>query len=128
MGEIWMPVVGYEGFYEVSSLGRIRSLRFGKIMIQEKSKRFHYLSIGLKLPGVKKKLIRVHRLVANAFIPNPENKPYVNHKDHDKRNNCVSNLEWCTHAENMAHGTTNPNRKSGGLSAGRGSLAIDTKK
>jgi len=61
-----------------------------------------YLRVGLQIKGVLETR-KVHRLIAQAFIPNPDNKPEINHKDFNKKNNCVSNLEWCTRAENMAH-------------------------
>lgn len=122
--EIWKDIKGYEGLYQVSNFGRIRSLprtceyksRTGK-------------SISGKIPGKAKHLCQsgrgweegkgylqvslwkdnnefknsVHRLVAQAFIPNPENKPQVNHIDGDKTNNRVENLEWTTRSENMRH-------------------------
>ena len=113
MAEIWKPVVGYEGYYEVSNLGRMRSL---DRMVNHKSgtqylqrgqilaPRFRdgYVSTAISKFG-KTKYCRIHRLVAQAFIPNPENKPTVNHKNGNKLDNSVENLEWATQSENQIH-------------------------
>ena len=108
--EIWRPVVGYEGLYEVSNIGRVRSLdRFyyrlhkGKVLSPTKD-RYGYLTVTLNCNG-KSKTIKIHRLVAQAFLPNPDNLPQVNHKDEDKTNNNVDNLEWCTAKYNVNFGT-----------------------
>jgi hypothetical protein len=114
--EIWKSVVGYEGFYEVSSLGRVRSLdrtiklynggsyvRKEKTLVQIKDKR-GYLKLKLLKNG-KMKTFFVHRLVAQAFISNPNELPQVNHKDENKLNNKVENLEWCTQQYNIRYGT-----------------------
>ena len=109
MEEIWKPI-GYEG-YEVSNLGRVKSYKYdkinGKIMKPYKNTK-GYLQIDLQLDGRKRENrvhLAVHRLVAIAFIPNPDNLPQVNHKDEDKTNNCVDNLEWCTNDYNAHYGT-----------------------
>lgn len=109
MEEIWKPI-GYEG-YEVSNLGRVKSYKYdkinGKIMNPYKNTK-GYLQIDLQLDGRKRENrvhLSVHRLVAIAFIPNPDNLPQVNHKDEDKTNNCVDNLEWCTNDYNAHYGT-----------------------
>lgn len=112
--EIWLPVVGFEGLYEVSSLGRVKSLRnrYGtyreKILKQGKYKD-GYLKV-LLYKDEKKKTCRVNRLVAIAFIDNPNNFRCVNHKDENKTNNCVDNLEWCTHQYNLNYGTAQARR------------------
>ena len=109
MEEIWKPI-GYEG-YEVSNLGRVKSYKYdkinGKIMKPYKNTK-GYLQIDLQLDGRKRENrvhLSVHRLVAIAFIPNPDNLPQVNHIDEDKTNNCVDNLEWCTNDYNAHYGT-----------------------
>ncbi len=108
--EIWKPILGYEGLYEVSNLGKVRSLNWKnkKGVVHELTYKLtrNYFSVGLTKQG-KQKWHKVHRLVATAFIDNPENKPQVNHKDCNKLNNCVSNLEWCTASENMRHAENN---------------------
>ncbi len=115
--EKWRPVKGYEKLYEVSSFGRIRSLESTCFACGGKrtdtllagTETFNgYLRVGLRgarkgEPGYQQKWIRVHRIVAEAFIPNPEGKPQVNHRDGDRRNNRVENLEWVTGSENMQH-------------------------
>lgn len=103
MKEIFRDVVGYEGKYKVSNLGNVLSLNFcgtNKPRLL-KAKQHHTGYMLVRLTNGKNKL--VHTLVAQAFIPNPENKRCVNHKDGNKRNNNVANLEWCTHKENVQH-------------------------
>lgn len=97
--EIWRPVVGYEGLYEVSNMGRVRSLNYnrtGKVKVLKNvlQVRDGYLFVCLRKNG-EQKIKKIHRLVAEAFIPNPDNLPQVNHKDEDKTNNCSWNLEFC---------------------------------
>lgn len=103
--EEWRDVVGYEGLYEVSSLGRVRNVGdpryIGLIMATIKSKA-GYLRVGLS-NGRKRRMFTSHRLVALAFVPNPEKKPQINHKDGNKMNNHPSNLEWCTAKEDRIH-------------------------
>lgn len=112
MTEIWKDIAGYEGKYQVSNLGRIRN---NSIVLKP------YTQLGYNYVGLWKdkkcKRFRVHRLVAQAFIPNPLNLPQINHKDEDKTNNSVwvnldgsidfekSNLEWCTQKYNNSYGT-----------------------
>ena len=115
MEEVWKDVEGYDGAYSVSNLGRVRS---NEIIVSRRTvgsyrrpcfikkqtvmKRKGYLIVTLSF-NKKHKQVLVHRLVALAFISNPENKPQVNHIDGNKQNNCVSNLEWATDKENMIH-------------------------
>lgn len=106
--EIWKPVVGYEKFYHVSNYGRVKSFqryRAGKILTP-KLNIGGYLFVTLSMSG-KTKNFKVHVLVAKAFIPNPDNKPEVNHRIGCKFNCHVSNLEWSTHAENQQHAYDN---------------------
>ena len=108
MNEIWKPIVGYEGLYEVSNLGNVRSLNYngtGEIKIMKPGiSKNGYLQVLLYING-KRKMYKVHRLVAQAFIPNPDNKPQINHKSEDKTLNTVDNLEWTTAKENTNWGT-----------------------
>lgn len=106
MEEIWKDIKGYEGKYQVSNYGDVKSLDYrhtGKEHLL-KPKIDKYYRIGLFNNGVMK-FISIHRLVAEAFIPNPNNLPCVNHKDEDKTNNHVDNLEWCTYEYNNKYGT-----------------------
>ena len=113
--EIWKVIIGYEGKYEVSNFGRIRSLpRYvrnsvgsqtfvdGKILAACKGNA-GYIHVILSDNNYHKKRWLVHRLVALAFIPNPHNYPVVNHKDENKSNNNVDNLEWCTQSYNLSY-------------------------
>lgn len=115
--EIWKPVVDYEGLYEVSSHGRVRSVPrvyqspeqgfnwTKEVLGNIKALRLRYdlyFDTSLTKNGKSNQRL-VHRLVAKAFIPNPENKRCVNHKDNNPSNNFVDNLEWCTYKENSKH-------------------------
>lgn len=103
IGEVWKPIPNYEGFYEVSNIGRVRSLyRYKKILHPSDTNGYRTVELW---KGKKRKRIGVHRLVAMAFIDNPDNKPFVNHKDETRDNNSVDNLEWVTHLENCRYGT-----------------------
>lgn len=108
MNEVWKDVVHYEGLYEVSNLGRIRNKNTQQIKEQhsnynKKTGNGGYMFVTLYKHN-KSKREYVHRLVAMAFIPNPDNLPHVNHKDEVKTNNEVSNLEWCTAQYNNSYG------------------------
>ena len=107
MKEEFRDIAGYEGLYEVSNLGNVKSLnkRKGRILKPSKEKT-DYLRVCLSKQGVEKKYL-VHRLVAQAFIDNPNNLTEINHKDEDKQNNRVDNLEWCNRCYNINYGTRN---------------------
>lgn len=111
MKEIWKPIKGYEGLYEISNLGRVKSLsrvtpHNGRVyptkILKPHINTKKYLDVELSQNGLKQRY-RIHRLVAETFIPNPNNKPQVNHIDCDKSNNRVDNLEWCDNSENQRH-------------------------
>lgn len=108
--EIWKDIPGYETLYQVSNFGNVKSLNYRGLekegILKSRKNGCGYMFVGLSKDG-KEKNFRVHRLVAFAFIPNPKNLPCVNHKDENKENNTVDNLEWCTHEYNMNYGTRN---------------------
>lgn len=116
MEEIWKDIDGYDGLYQVSNLGNIRSLdvlvncrgcgkriRKGRVL-KQKIDKYGYYCVCL-CENNKRKYFTVHRLVAQAFLPNPDNLPQVNHKDENKLNNRVDNLEYCTNKYNTNYGT-----------------------
>ena len=110
--ETWKDIKGYEGIYQISDKGRVRSLD----RLDNKGRKTHgrilavkhdgggYCQVALSKDG-KQKYPKIHRLVALHFIPNPDNKPQINHKDENKENNSVENLEWVTSKENANYGT-----------------------
>lgn len=106
MTEEWKDIIGYEGLYVVSSLGNIKKIyKSGKSKLKKLSKdKDGYLVVRLSKNNVSR-LLRVHRVVAQAFIDNPKNLPEVNHKNENKSNNIVTNLEWCTRRYNFLYGT-----------------------
>lgn len=140
--ETWKPVVGYDGLYEVSNLGRVRSIprtvrvKRGKEeydyhvkgqIIEPQERQHGYLSVCLY--GKESKNGRftqksVHRLVAESFIANPNGYKEVNHKDEDKRNNSLENLEWCNHIYNANYGTCKK-RRGEKTRNGKKSKAVD---
>jgi hypothetical protein len=141
--EEWRPVVGYKGIYEISSHGRVRSLTrevsysrgeailkqiVKGVVLRQKTTWRGYLEVKLSSGG-RCKTYKTHRLVAETFVPNLEDKPVVNHKDGDKQNNFPDNLEWMTHSENLQHAydTGLKDQPKGKLSAccGRGIEAVD---
>ena len=107
MDEIWKDIEGYEGLYQISNKGRVKSLKYGKERIRTPViTNDGYLNVILyKNTTAQHRLI--HRLVAEAFIPNQDNLPEINHRDENKKNNCVENLEWCDRGYNVNYGTRN---------------------
>lgn len=103
--EIWKPVVGYEDTHMVSNRGRVYSILSDKVLNQYISNK-GYCMVMLNHGGQDRHGKTVHRLVAEAFICNPNKHPVINHKDENKHNNCVDNLEWCDYAYNVAYSHT----------------------
>ena len=104
--EIWKDIKGYEGKYQVSTLGRVWSVKTQRYLKQREDKD-GYLMVTLYAVNGKAKTEKVHRLVAIAFLNNADHKPQVNHKDENKQNNAVNNLQWVTGSENVNYGTRN---------------------
>lgn len=116
MQETWEYITNFERMYQVSTLGRVRSVDrtitfqckgkaksrtfIGQVLSQANCKGYLFVALSI---NDKQTLIQVHRLVANTFIPNPDNKEQVNHKDFNRHNNNKDNLEWTTHQENINH-------------------------
>lgn len=107
MPEIWKEIDGYNGVYQVSNLGKVRkSASLKPIAICLNTTGYEQVNLS---DGFTRKKLLVHRLVAQAFIPNPNNLPQINHIDENKRNNKVSNLEWCDASYNNNYGAHNAN-------------------
>ena len=110
MEEIWKDIEGWEGYYQVSNMGNVKSLNYRRTgkegILKPKKDKDGYLVVCFNNDN-KIKYYLVHQLVAQAFIDNPENYNEVNHKDENKQNNCVDNLEWCNRAYNINYGTRN---------------------
>ena len=133
MNEEWKVIPGYEGLYEVSNCGRVRSLprivkargtsqrrAFSRILKPYNNK-LNYQYVALSKDG-KPKTYSVHRLVATQFVPNPNNLPIINHKDENPRNNRADNLEWCTQMYNVHYGT---GMERGNAKYNHGRIAVD---
>lgn len=127
MNELWKDIPGYEGYYEASNLGRIKSkarlvkhYQGGKLIVKERMLKPNlagpYVSVLLSKEG-KRVTFLVHRIIAALFVPNPDNKPKVNHKDFNPRNNAADNLEWTTQQENISH-SVNAGRNVKGITHG----------
>lgn len=121
INEIWKPVKDFEGYYEISNFGRVKSLeKFNSIRSKDRTVGYMrkerilkptivsggYLQVKL-FKDTKYKNCHIHRLVAKAFIPNPNNLPCINHKDENRTNNNAGNLEWCTYSYNNNYGNRN---------------------
>ena len=104
--EIWKDIEGYEGLYKVSNMGNVKSLNYRRTgkegILKALKNRGGYLYVNLYKDGICKRCT-IHRLVAIAFISNPDNLPEVNHKDENKSNNVISNLEWCSSSYNLSY-------------------------
>ena len=141
IAEEWRTIKGYEGLYEVSNLGRVKSLsrtmphkNFGTWNIRERILKQNwggptdsqYLYVFLHKGHGNQRLFRVHRLVAEAFLPKIEGRNVVNHKDCDRSNNAASNLEWCTDLENTRHAFANGRCSNVGKYQMRAVVNVDT--
>ena len=113
MEEIWKDIPNYEGYYQISNLGKVKALKreiknqyaCGRYLALQKNKQGYYY-VDLSKDTIRKRF-NVHRLVALTFIPNPLNKPCINHIDGIKTNNNINNLEWCSYSENTKHAIKN---------------------
>jgi len=133
--ETWEDIKGYEGLYQISNLGRVKSLpKFyqGEKILKSREDKYGYLYINLIKNKVKKSY-KIHRLVAIAFISNNNNYPCVNHKDENKLNNNIDNLEWCTVTYNNRYGNriikaANKNRGRKNTEASKKNISIAIRK
>lgn len=133
--EIWKPVIGYEGIYEISNIGRVKSLQRQKYknpthIIPGKIRplQLHsngYYSIMLCKNGITKR-VHIHRLVASAFIPNPAGHSTVNHINYDRKDSRVENLEWCSQQQNILHATKRNGYKNN-MQGRTGKLSVNSK-
>ena len=105
MKEVWKDIRGYEGYYQVSNLGRVKNIKFNRSLKQSYDS-YGYLIVVLSKDGCHRTRT-VHRLVAETFIPNENKHKQVNHKDENKQNNNVENLEWCDNKYNCNYGSRN---------------------
>lgn len=111
MEEIWKDIEGFEGYYQISNFGNVKALANGKrkkhdkiLKVQKDSDGYSVIGLHCAEKGIYSKTHKVHRLVAKAFVQNPDNLPEVNHKDENKTNNYFENLEWCTTKYNLTYG------------------------
>lgn len=135
--EMWKDIKGYEKLYQISNLGRVKSLpKFyqGEKILKSRKDRYGYLYVGV-IKNKIKKYLKIHRLVAEAFILNPNNYPAVNHKDENKLNNKIKNLEWCTAEYNNTYndrakkaGEKNRGRKNSTASKERMKISAQNRK
>lgn len=114
--EEWKAVPGYEGLYEVSNIGNVRNVRRNTLLKLSKNN-YGYIQVWLYKNGIRNRF-QVHRIVAQAFLPNIDDLPQVNHKDEDKTNNNVTNLEWCDAKYNTNFGTRNIRRRETAIKNG----------
>lgn len=116
MQEVWKDIKGFEGLYQISNFGNVKSLNWGHrgyaMNLTPKKQNQGYLFVEL-IKNKRRKAFLIHRLVAIAFIQNPSNYPFVNHKDENQKNNFVENLEWCTESYNAKYSLSrHPDRKA----------------
>lgn len=127
--EIWRDVKGYEGLYQISNLGRVKSLNYKKMKVEKilslKPKKQGYARVNFSKNGIRK-TFTVHRLVALAFIPKEKNKNLINHKNEIKNDNRVCNLEWCDSQYNLIYSLKNK-RTFAKKSSPKGVIALEDK-